>query len=66
MTRVSMMQLRRSPGDLLNRVALRDELVQLERDGHPLAVLISPARLERLERLAARAVAADEASGKAA
>lgn len=53
MTRVPMMELRRRPGELVSRVQLRDELVQLERDGHPVAVLISPARLERLERAAA-------------
>jgi PHD/YefM family antitoxin component YafN of YafNO toxin-antitoxin module len=53
MRKVSMMQLRRSPGRVLDDVRYRDELVQLERDGHPVAIVISTARLERLERLAA-------------
>lgn len=56
--RVPMMELRRRAGELVNRVALRDELLTLERAGRPIAVLISPARLERLERAAAAAARA--------
>jgi prevent-host-death family protein len=47
-----MMELRRHPGDVVSRVTYRDEVITLERDGFPVAVLISPARLERLERAA--------------
>jgi hypothetical protein len=60
MTRVRMLSFRRSLGSVLDRVSLRDELVELVRGGrgrrdHVVAVLISPARLERLERAASAA-----------
>jgi PHD/YefM family antitoxin component YafN of YafNO toxin-antitoxin module len=50
---MTMMQFRRKAGDVADRVRLRDEAFLLERRGEVVAVVISPARLERLERAAA-------------
>lgn len=54
MTRLPMLKFRRSPGEVLDRVRLRDEAVTLERAGRAVAVIISPERYARLQAAAAR------------
>ncbi|MBK9519390.1 MAG: type II toxin-antitoxin system Phd/YefM family antitoxin [Anaeromyxobacter sp.] len=47
--RVRMMAARRKLGELVNRAHLNDEAFRLERDGEPVAVLVSVRRWNRQE-----------------
>lgn len=47
--RVRMMTARRKLGELVNRAQLNDEAFRLERDGEPVAVLVSVRRWNRTE-----------------
>lgn len=53
-TRVSTIDVRQRIGDLLNRVALRNDEFVIERKGKALAALVSVARLEQMRRFAQR------------
>lgn len=48
---VSTLEVRRRLGDLLNRVALRQDQFLIARKGRPLAVMLPVGKLERMERL---------------
>lgn len=48
---VSTLEVRRRLGDLLNRVALRQDQFVIARKGRPLAVLLPVGKLEQMERL---------------
>jgi prevent-host-death family protein len=50
--RVSTMAVRQRIGDLLNRVALRQDEFVIERKGKPLAALVPVERLEQMRRFA--------------
>ena len=50
-TKVPMLRFRRSPGEWCDRARLRDEVVELMRDGRPVAVLLSPERYARMRAL---------------
>lgn len=50
--RISTLEVRQRIGDLLNRVALRNDEFIIERKGKPLAALVNPERLEQMRRLA--------------
>lgn len=52
MIRISTMQVRRSIGDILNRVALRGDEYLVERKGRPLAVLMPVEKAEAIRRAA--------------
>ena len=52
--RVSTMDVRQRIGDMLNRVALRQDEFIIERKGRPLAALVSVERLEQMRRFARR------------
>jgi prevent-host-death family protein len=55
MTRtVTPLDLRRTLGDMLNRVALRHDAYIIQRKGRPLAALVPVHKLESMERLARR------------
>jgi len=47
--RVRMMKARQKLGELVNRVNLNDEQFRLERDGEPVAILVSVKRWNRQE-----------------
>lgn len=51
---VSTMEVRQRLGDLLNRVALRQDEFIIERKGKPLAALVPAERLEQMRRFARR------------
>ena len=50
-TTISAMDLRKSIGDILNRIQYSEERFIVERTGHPVAAIVSVEELERLERL---------------
>lgn len=50
--RVSPLDLRQRLGDLLNRVALRQDEYVIERKGKPLAAMVSVEKLRSIEQLA--------------
>ncbi|MCI0585688.1 MAG: type II toxin-antitoxin system Phd/YefM family antitoxin [Planctomycetes bacterium] len=52
--RVSTIDVRQRIGDLLNRVALRNDEFIIERKGKPLAALVSVERLAQMRRFARR------------
>lgn len=52
--RISTLEVRRRLGDLLNRVALRQDQFVIERKGKPLAALVPADRFESLELVARR------------
>lgn len=52
--KVSTMEVRRRIGDMLNRVALRNDEFIIERKGQPLAALVPVERLEQMRRFARR------------
>lgn len=52
--RVSTLDVRQRIGDMLNRVALRQDEFIIERKGKPLAALVSVERLEQIRRFARR------------
>ena len=52
--RVSTMDVRQRIGDMLNRVALRNDEFIIERKGKPLAALVPVERLEQMRRFARR------------
>jgi len=52
MITVSTMEVRRSIGDILNRVALRGDEYLVERKGKPLAVMMPVAKAEAIRRAA--------------
>ncbi|PYY14152.1 MAG: hypothetical protein DMG61_10955 [Acidobacteria bacterium] len=52
--RVSTIAVRQRIGDLLNRVALRNDEFIIERKGKPLAALVAVERLEQMRRFARR------------
>jgi antitoxin (DNA-binding transcriptional repressor) of toxin-antitoxin stability system len=52
--RVSTIDVRQRIGDLLNRVALRNDEFIIERKGKPLAALVAVERLEQMRRFAQR------------
>ena len=52
--RVSTIEVRQRIGDLLNRVALRNDEFIIERKGKPLAALVGVERLEQIRRFARR------------
>ena len=54
--RISTLEIRRRLGELLDRVALRNDQFIIERKGKPLAALVPPAELQKLELLARRYV----------
>jgi prevent-host-death family protein len=54
MTRtISTLEARRQLGDILNRVALRNDQFIIERKGQPLAAVVPVARLRQMQRAAA-------------
>lgn len=54
--RVSTLEMRKRLGELLDRVALRHDQFVIERKGKPLAALVPPSELARLDLLARRYV----------
>ena len=52
--KVSTMDVRQRIGDMLNRVALRQDEFIIERKGKPLAALVPVERLEQMRRFARR------------
>ncbi len=52
--RVSTLEVRQKLGDLLNRVALRQDQFIIERKGKPLAALVSIEKLEQMQQAARR------------
>lgn len=52
--RISTLEIRRRLGELLDRVALRNDQFVIERKGRPLAALVPAAEVERLSRLTRR------------
>lgn len=50
--RVSTLQIRQRLGDILNRVALRNDQFIIERKGKPLAAMVPVERLEQMQRVA--------------
>ncbi len=50
--KISTLEVRRRLGDILNRVALRNDQFIIERKGKPLAAVVSVARLEQMRRAA--------------
>lgn len=50
--RVSTLQIRQRLGDILNRVALRNDQFIIERKGKPLAAMVPVERLEQMQRAA--------------
>ena len=50
--RVSTLQIRQRLGDLLNRVALRNDQFIIERKGKPLAAMVPVERLEQMQQAA--------------
>ncbi len=52
--RVSTLEVRRKLGDLLNRVALRQDQFIIERKGKPLAALVPIEKLEQMQQAARR------------
>ena len=52
--RISTIDVRQRIGDLLNRVALRNDEFIIERKGKPLAALVGVERLEQMRRFAQR------------
>lgn len=52
--KVSTLDVRKTLGDLLNRVALRHDAFIIQRKGKPLAALVPVQKLEGMERLARR------------
>lgn len=50
--RISTLEVRQRIGDLLNRVALRNDEFIIERKGKALAALVNPERLAQMRRLA--------------
>jgi prevent-host-death family protein len=64
-TRVTTLEVRQRLGDLLNRVALRDDEYIIERKGEPLAALVPVARLRALEQLAREEMKRAQAAGSA-
>ena len=52
--KVSTLDVRQRIGDLLSRVALRDDEFIIERKGKPLAALVPVGRLEQMRRFARR------------
>jgi|SRR6266481_3235454 len=52
--KVSTIDVRQRIGDLLNRVALRNDEFIIERKGKPLAALVAVERLEQMRRFAQR------------
>jgi prevent-host-death family protein len=52
--RVSTLEVRQRIGDLLNRVALRNDEFIIERKGKPLAALVGVERLEQMRAFARR------------
>ena len=52
--KVSTMDVRQRIGDMLNRVALRNDEFIIERKGKPLAALVPVGRLEQMRRFARR------------
>ncbi|HWY71900.1 MAG TPA: type II toxin-antitoxin system prevent-host-death family antitoxin [Terriglobales bacterium] len=52
--KVSTIDVRQRIGDLLNRVALRNDEFIIERKGKPLAALVGVERLEQMRRFAQR------------
>ena len=52
--RISTIEVRQRIGDLLNRVALRNDEFIIERKGKPLAALVAVERLEQMQRFARR------------
>ncbi len=52
--RVSTLEVRQKLGDLLNRVALRQDQFIIERKGKPLAALVPIEKLEQMQQAARR------------
>ena len=52
--KVTTLDMRRSLGDILNRVSLRHDEFVIERKGKPLAALVPVEKLEELTRMARR------------
>ena len=52
--RVSTLEVRQKLGDLLNRVALRQDQFIIERRGKPLAALVSIEKLEQMQQATRR------------
>ena len=50
--RISTLQIRQRLGDILNRVALRNDQFIIERKGKPLAAMVPVERLEQMQRAA--------------
>lgn len=50
--KLSTLEIRQRLGDILNRVALRNDQFLIERKGKPLAALIPVEKLRQIERLA--------------
>ena len=53
-TKVSTIDVRQRIGDMLNRIALRNDEFIIERKGKPLAALVPVGRLEQMRRFARR------------
>jgi prevent-host-death family protein len=50
--RISTLQIRQRLGDILNRVALRNDQFIIERKGKPLAAMVPVSRLEQMQQAA--------------
>jgi prevent-host-death family protein len=63
MTTVTTLDIRKHLGDILNRVAIRQDEYLIERKGKPLAAMVPVSRLEAMRR-AAKAHLLDALSGE--
>jgi prevent-host-death family protein len=52
--KISTLEVRQRLGDILNRVALRNDQFIIEREGKPLAAVVPVERLEQMRRAARR------------
>lgn len=50
--KISTLEIRQRLGDILNRVALRNDQFIIERKGKPMAAMVPVERLEQMQRLA--------------